>query len=69
MFKSSLLRIIRFYQNYISPNLGSNCRFYPSCSEYSYISIKKYGIIRGSAKGIKRISRCHPFNKGGVDLP
>jgi uncharacterized protein len=69
MFKIFILKIIKFYQNYISPNLGNNCRFYPSCSEYSYVSIKKFGIIKGSFKGIKRILKCHPFHKGGIDLP
>jgi len=69
MLKKIVLKIIQFYQNYISPNLGNNCRFYPSCSEYSYLSIEKYGVIKGFWKGVKRISRCHPYNKGGVDLP
>jgi hypothetical protein len=63
------LKAIKFYQKRISPFLGSNCRFYPSCSEYCYLAIEKYGTIKGILKGFKRILKCHPWNKGGVDLP
>ena len=59
--------MIRFYKRYISPGLGSNCRFYPSCSEYTYQAIEKYGVLRGSLMGGWRIMRCNPFNKGGYD--
>jgi len=69
MIEELILKIIRFYQIFISPSLGKHCRFYPSCSRYSYLSIKKYGIIKGLWKGFKRILRCHPWSKGGVDLP
>ncbi|MGB2762401.1 MAG: membrane protein insertion efficiency factor YidD [Minisyncoccales bacterium] len=69
MIKNLFLKIIKFYQGFISPGLGKHCRFYPSCSEYCYLSIQKYGILKGLFFGIKRILRCHPFNKGGVDLP
>jgi len=63
------LNLIRFYQKFISPNFGQNCRFYPSCSEYTYQAIGKYGLLKGLWMGIKRISRCNHFNKGGIDLP
>ena len=69
MVKKISLKIIKFYQKYISVNLGSNCRFYPSCSEYANLSIEKYGSLKGGIKAIIRILRCHPFNKGGIDLP
>ena len=69
MFKKLLLRIIKFYQIFISPNLGRNCRFYPTCSEYSYLAVEKYGIVKGILLGIKRIFRCHPWNPGGIDNP
>ena len=69
MVKNLLLKLIRFYQIFISPNLGRNCRFYPSCSRYSYQAIEKYGVIQGLWKGLKRILRCHPWYPGGVDLP
>ena len=65
--RSVALRMIRFYQRFISPGLGSNCRFYPSCSEYTYQAVEKYGILRGSLMGGWRILRCNPFNKGGYD--
>jgi len=55
MIEELILKIIRFYQIFISPSLGKHCRFYPSCSRYSYLSIKKYGIIKGLWKGFKRI--------------
>jgi len=67
--KRIFLKTIRFYQSVISPILGRRCRFYPSCSRYAYLAIEKYGARRGVLKGIKRISRCHPWNQGGVDLP
>lgn len=70
MIKRFFLKLIKFYQNFISPTLvGKVCRFYPSCSEYSYMAIEKYGVLTGVKKGFKRILRCHPFNQGGVDLP
>lgn len=61
------LRLIRFYQRHISPGLGSNCRFYPTCSQYTYEAIEKYGVARGGWMGMKRIARCNPFSKGGFD--
>jgi len=69
MLKNIALKIIKFYQVFISPNLGQNCRFYPSCSEYTRQAIEKYGLIRGNWKGMKRILRCYPWNRGGIDLP
>lgn len=51
---------IRVYQLCISPFLPRSCRYYPTCSEYAVIAIKKYGIIRGLFMGLKRILRCHP---------
>ncbi|MDQ3239764.1 MAG: membrane protein insertion efficiency factor YidD [bacterium] len=64
--------IINFYQKYLSPLLvpfGFECRYYPTCSEYSKLSIKKHGIIKGSIKSILRLLRCNPLFKGGKDLP
>ncbi len=69
MFNESILKIIKFYQKFISPSLGFNCRFYPTCSEYTYQTIKKYGLLKGSWKGMKRVFRCNPWNPGGIDLP
>ena len=67
MVQRLFLRLIRFYQRFISPGLGSNCRFYPTCSQYTYEAIEKYGVVRGGWLGVRRIGRCHPFNKGGFD--
>ncbi|MBU2461587.1 membrane protein insertion efficiency factor YidD [bacterium] len=61
-----LLFGIRLYQKLISPFLGKACRFYPSCSEYTYAAISKYGK-KGLYKGIKRLLSCHPFHPGGID--
>ena len=62
-----LLVLIRCYQYAISPFLGQSCRFYPSCSDYTAQAIEKYGAIKGTYLGLKRILRCHPWNPGGVD--
>jgi len=69
MIKVLVLKVISFYKKFISPNLGYNCRFYPSCSDYTALTIKKNGLLKGLPKGIWRILRCNPFNKGGIDLP
>lgn len=59
--------MIRFYQRAISPMLGSNCRFYPTCSSYTYEAIEKHGALKGIFLGSKRIIKCHPFHPGGYD--
>ncbi len=65
--KAILIYLINLYKRYFSPILPKSCRYYPTCSEYTLQAIEKYGALRGSWKGIKRISRCHPFHKGGLD--
>jgi hypothetical protein len=65
--KSLALALIRFYKKFISPALPSACRFEPTCSVYTYQAIEKYGVIKGSWMGMKRIARCHPFHPGGYD--
>jgi putative membrane protein insertion efficiency factor len=67
MAKKFFLLLIRFYQLAISPYLGNNCRFYPTCSAYSYQAIEKYGIIKGLFLSVKRILKCNPFHPGGYD--
>jgi uncharacterized protein len=59
--------LIKLYQAAISPFLGNNCRFYPSCSEYAICALKKYGIAKGMWLSIRRILKCHPFHPGGID--
>ncbi|HBW37246.1 membrane protein insertion efficiency factor YidD [Desulfosporosinus sp. BICA1-9] len=65
--KIILVGLIRLYQIVISPIKGQTCRFYPSCSEYSIQALRKYGLIKGLWKSIKRIFKCHPFHPGGHD--
>ncbi|MBU0492677.1 MAG: membrane protein insertion efficiency factor YidD [Chloroflexi bacterium] len=59
--------LIRLYQNTISRTMPPSCRFEPSCSEYAYQALGKYGLFKGSWLAVKRIGRCHPFNPGGYD--
>ncbi len=65
--KTVALTLIRFYQRFISPGLPASCRYYPTCSEYGYQAIAKYGIIKGGWMTIWRILRCNPFARGGYD--
>ncbi|MGB9593713.1 MAG: membrane protein insertion efficiency factor YidD [Anaerolineae bacterium] len=62
-----VLALIRFYQRYISPGLPPSCRFYPTCSHYTYEAVERYGVVKGGWLGIKRILRCQPWNPGGYD--
>ena len=65
--KAIALLLIRAYQTALSPILGTHCRFYPSCSSYTREAIEKYGVARGTALGLRRLLRCHPFHEGGID--
>ena len=65
--KTILMGIIRLYQMTLSRALPPTCRFTPSCSQYSFEAIDRYGALRGGWMAVKRISRCHPFNPGGYD--
>lgn len=71
MFRSIALSLIRLYQATVSPDHGvwrrAGCIYQPTCSQYTYEAIEKYGVIRGSFLGAKRIGRCHPWAKGGYD--
>ncbi|TCK09567.1 membrane protein insertion efficiency factor YidD [Marinobacterium mangrovicola] len=62
-----LTLLIRGYQYLISPFLGSNCRFYPTCSSYAIEAIRSHGPLYGSWLALKRILRCHPLSEGGID--
>lgn len=64
-----MIGTVRIYQRMVSPWLGQNCRFEPSCSQYFIGAVKKYGAIQGSLRGLWRIARCHPFHPGGYDPP
>ncbi len=72
--KRLVLAAIRLYQKTLSPDHGPLsggqqrvCRFYPTCSVYTYQAVEKYGVIRGLGKGFWRVLRCNPFSKGGHD--
>ena len=63
-----IIKIIKIYQYILSPYLGNNCRYLPTCSEYYISSLRVHGLIKGSILGIKRIFSCHPFKiLGGGD--
>lgn len=61
--KKLLLAFIRFYRKNISPNTPPSCRFRPTCSQYAYEAIQKYGALKGGFLAVKRLLRCHPFSK------
>jgi hypothetical protein len=61
--------LVRLYQRLLSPLLGRNCRFEPTCSSYFIAAVQKYGFLAGAWRGLRRISRCHPWNPGGYDPP
>ncbi len=69
MIGKILIKIVRGYQKFISPLKKPCCRFYPTCSEYMILAIKKHGALKGTAKGVYRVLRCNPFSKGGIDYP
>ena len=67
IFTKCIINLINIYKYLISPLLGNNCRFLPTCSEYTKDSIVKFGLVYGVWLGLKRIVRCHPWGKGGYD--
>jgi putative membrane protein insertion efficiency factor len=75
VIKNIILKSIRIYQKTLSPDHGlfsfaktrCGCRFFPSCSQYTYEAIEKHGVVKGTILGMRRILRCNPFSKGGFD--
>jgi uncharacterized protein len=65
--RKALLLLIKLYKKTLSPLLGKHCRFFPTCSEYTYEAIERHGAARGTCLGVKRILKCHPFHAGGYD--
>jgi len=64
-----VIAAIRIYQLTLSPLFGPACRFEPTCSRYMVEALRKYGLFKGLAKGLYRLSRCHPWSPGGLDPP
>ena len=60
---------VSMYRRFLSPMLRPRCRYFPSCSEYFEQSVMKYGVLKGSLKGLYRILRCNPLARGGYDPP
>jgi len=67
VIKRFFIGVVKGYQYLISPLLGQNCRYTPTCSQYSIQAIEKYGIFKGILLSIKRISKCHPWGGSGHD--
>ncbi len=61
------VKIIRLYQIVLSPILGSNCRYHPTCSQYMIDAIDEWGVLKGGILGMKRIAKCHPLGSKGFD--
>lgn len=61
------LALIQFYRFAISPFLGSNCRYTPTCSAYTMVAMERFGFMRGLGLGVRRVLRCHPWHEGGYD--
>ncbi len=64
---SLLIFLIRCYQRVLSPFIGNQCRFYPTCSHYGIEALRKHGALRGSWLTLRRVTRCHPLHPGGID--
>jgi putative membrane protein insertion efficiency factor len=65
--RTPVLLLIRGYQHSLSKVFAGSCRYYPSCSHYTYEAVERYGALRGLWMGARRIARCHPFARGGYD--
>jgi len=67
MIRRFFILLIKGYSYLISPFMGNNCRYTPTCSAYTQEAVEKHGVIKGLWLGVKRISRCHPWHEGGYD--
>jgi len=64
-----LMRAVRAYQVSLSPLLGAQCRFHPTCSNYALLALERHGPIKGAWLALRRLLKCHPFHPGGIDPP
>lgn len=67
MIRAALLLLVRLYQLLVSPLLPPSCRFHPSCSAYAAEALRRHGAARGTWLAARRLARCHPFCRGGID--
>jgi putative membrane protein insertion efficiency factor len=67
MLRRLMVACIHYYQRHISPQMGSQCRFLPTCSQYAIEAIERYGPLKGGLMAVWRILRCNPFSRGGYD--
>ena len=67
MFSKAVIKLIKIYQKFLSPLLGQNCRFHPTCSQYAIEAISTFGFFKGALLAIKRILRCNPWGGSGID--
>ena len=66
MFSKAVIKLIKIYQKFLSPLLGKNCRFHPTCSQYAIEAISTFGFFKGSLLAIKRVLRCNPWGGSGI---
>ena len=67
MINKTIIKIIRIYQKFISPLLGQNCRFHPTCSQYAIEALTVHGAVKGTYLSVKRILKCNPWGASGID--
>lgn len=63
----AMILLIRAYRLFLSPWIGQQCRFHPTCSAYAIEAIQRYGAVRGAWLAARRLGRCHPWHEGGID--
>ena len=67
MINKALIKLVKIYQKFISPILGQNCRFHPTCSQYAIEALSAHGTVKGAYMAVKRILRCNPWGGSGID--